>query len=79
MYKRASSRAVKKLIKTNPSSVALSALTQEITGVPTLGNINSAWLGGDFMPNVAQTDDMFDEANNVTLFEALAQMKGMIS
>jgi hypothetical protein len=72
-------RAVKKLAKTNPSSVAISAVIQEITGIPTLGNVNSAWLGGDFVPNVFQTDDMFDEANNVTLFEALAQMKGMIN
>ena len=69
-------RAVKKLVKTNPSSVAISAVVQEMTGIPTLGNVNSAWLGGDFMPNLAQTDDMFDEANNITLFEALAQIKG---
>tara|TARA_R110002167_G_scaffold184022_1_gene384455 strand:- start:21 stop:4199 length:4179 start_codon:yes stop_codon:yes gene_type:complete len=69
-------RSVKKLVKTNPSSVAISAVLQEMTGIPTLGNVNSAWLGGDFMPNLAQTDDMFDEANNVTLFEALSQIKG---
>ena len=72
-------RAVKKLAKANPSSVAISAVIQEITGIPTLGNVNSAWLGGDFVPNVFQTDDMLDEANNVTLFEAVAQAKGMIS
>ena len=72
-------RAVKKLIKANPATVALSAVVQEMTGIPTLGNVNSAWLGGDLMPNLAQTDDMFDEANNVTLFEAASQIKGMVN
>tara|TARA_R110002167_G_scaffold318620_1_gene524305 strand:+ start:3610 stop:16836 length:13227 start_codon:yes stop_codon:yes gene_type:complete len=69
-------RAVKKLVQANPSSVAISAVVQEMTGIPTLGNVNSAWMGGDFFPNLAQTDDLWDEANNVTLFEALSQIKG---
>jgi len=48
---------------------------QELTGMPTLGNVNSAWMGGDFLPNVFQTDDLFDEANNITLFEVLSDLK----
>ena len=72
-------RAVKKLVQASPSSVAISAVVQEMTGIPTLGNINSAWMGGDFFPNVAQTDDLWDEANNVTLFEAISQLKGMVN
>ena len=69
-------RAVKKLVQASPSSVAISAVVQEMTGIPTLGNINSAWMGGDFAPNLMQTDDLWDEANNITLFEALSQLKG---
>jgi len=68
-------RAVKRLVTTNPSSVAISAVIQELTGMPTLGNVNSAWMGGDFLPNVFQTDDLFDEANNITLFEVLSDLK----
>jgi len=68
-------RAVKKLVMSNPSSVAISALLQEMSGIPTLGNVNSAWMGGDFSPNVFQTDDLFDEANNITLFEVLSDLK----
>jgi len=72
-------RAVNQLVKTSPTSVALSALTQHITGVPTLGNVNSAWLGGDFSPNLMQFDDLFDEANNVTGFEVVSDITKMLS
>ena len=39
------------------------------TGVATLGNVNSSWLGGDFSPNLMQFPNLFDEANNLTGFE----------
>ena len=69
-------RAARKLLKTSPTAVGLSALVQEATGIPTLGNINSAWVGGDFAPNVFQTYNLFDEANNVTAYEVAKDLKG---
>ena len=71
-------RAVNQLVKTSPSSVALSAIVQHITGVPTLGNVNSAWLSGDFSPNLMQLDDLFDEANNITGFEVVSDFTKML-
>ena len=47
----------------------MSAIFQHATGIPTLGNVNSSWLGGKFSPNYLQADDLFDEANNVTLVD----------
>ena len=64
------------MIQTSPSSVGISALVQHVTGIPTLGNINSAWVGGDFAPNVFQTYNLFDEANNVTAYEVAKDLKG---
>jgi len=65
-------RASRRLVSTNPTSVGISAIMQQTTGLPTLGNVNSSWLSGDFAPNYLQTDDLFDEANNITLFEILS-------
>ena len=69
-------RAARKLVKTSPTAVGLSALVQEATGIPTLGNINSAWVGGDFAPNVFQTYNLFDEASQVTAYEVAKDLKG---
>ena len=49
-----------------------------MTGVPTLGNINSSWLGGDFSPNLFQFDDLYDEANNITGFEIVSDFSKML-
>ena len=59
-------RASRRLVQTNPTGVGLAAAIQAATGVPTLGNVNSAWLTGDIFPNVMQLDDLLDEATNVT-------------
>ena len=65
-------RSSRRIVQTSPSSVALSAIVQEATGVKTLGNINSSWLYGDLAPNLLQTDDLLNEASNVTLFRIMA-------
>ena len=62
-------RASKQLVQSSPTSVGLSAITQHATGISTLGNVNSSWIGGKFTPNTLQLDDLFDEANNVTLVD----------
>ena len=72
-------RAVNQLVKASPTSVGISALVQNVTGVPTLGNINSSWLGGDFSPNLFQFDDLFDEANNITGFEVISDFSKMLN
>ncbi|MDC3375242.1 hypothetical protein OAW27_00190 [bacterium] len=72
-------RAVNQVVKANPSTVGISALVQHMTGVPTLGNINSAWLGGDFSPNLFQFDDLFDEANNITGVEFVSEFTKMLN
>ena len=41
--------------------------------VSTFGNINSSWLGGKFSPNTLQFDDLFDEANNMTLVDIVSE------
>ena len=68
-YYLRNARASRKLAASSPTSVALSAAIQHTTGIPTLGNVNSSWLAGRFGPNTLQTDDLFDEANNITLFD----------
>jgi hypothetical protein len=68
-YYLRNARASKQLVQASPTSVALSAMLQHATGIPTLGNVNSSWIGGKFSPNYLQADDLFDEANNITLFD----------
>ena len=62
-------RASRQLIQASPTAVGISAALQYSTGVATLGNVNSSWLGGDFSPNLMQFPNLFDEANNLTGFE----------
>lgn len=69
-------RAARRLAQTNPTGVGLSAAIQGLTGIPTLGNVNAAWLSGDISPNMLQFDDLLDEANNVSLLEALKDIFG---
>ena len=68
-YYLRNARASRKLAAQSPTGVALAAAAQHTTGIPVLGNVNSSWLAGRFTPNTLQTDDLFDEANNVSLFE----------
>jgi hypothetical protein len=68
-YYLRNARSSRQLVQTSPTGVAMSAAFQHATGVPTLGNVNSSWIGGKFSPNYLQTDDLFDEANNVTLYD----------
>ena len=68
-YYLRNARASKQLVQSSPTSVGLSAITQHATGISTLGNVNSSWIGGKFTPNTLQLDDLFDEANNVTLVD----------
>ena len=68
-YYLRNARASKRLVQTSPTAVGMSALVQHYSGYQTLGNVNSSWLAGDFAPNYLQTDDLFDEANNVTGWE----------
>ena len=70
-YYLRNTRASRQLLKTSPTAVGVSAVIQEITGVPTLANINSSWLGGQFSPNVFQTFNLVDEADNVTGYETI--------
>ena len=67
-------RASRQLVQSNPTGVGLSAAVQYATGIETLGNVNASWLAGDFSPNILQLDDLFDEANNVTGVELLADL-----
>ena len=62
-------RASRQLLQASPTAVGISAALQYSTGVATLGNVNSSWLGGDFSPNLMQFPNLFDEANNLTGFE----------
>ena len=68
-YYLRNARASRKLAASSPTGVALAAAVQHTTGISVLGNVNSSWLAGRFTPNLLQTDDLFDEANNVTLFD----------
>jgi hypothetical protein len=65
-YYLRNNRASRQLVQTNPVGVGLSAAFQHTTGINSLGNVNSSWLGGDFSPNLMQFDELFDEANNMT-------------
>jgi len=62
-------RSSRQLLQASPTAVGISAALQYSTGVATLGNVNSSWLGGDFSPNLMQFPNLFDEANNLTGFE----------
>ena len=66
------------MVQTSPTAVGISAMIQHATGIPTLGNINSSWLGGQFAPNLWQTDNLFDEANNLTTWEIGKDVKGYL-
>jgi hypothetical protein len=70
-YYLRNARSSKQLVQTSPTGVAMSAAFQQVTGIPTLGNVNSSWIGGKFSPNYLQSDELFDEANNVTLFDVV--------
>ncbi len=59
-------RSSRQLVQSSPTGVGLSAATQYLTGVETLGNLNSAWVTGDISPNYLQFDDLADEATSVT-------------
>jgi hypothetical protein len=78
-YYLRNNRASRELIQNNPTSVGLSAAFQYTTGVATLGNVNSSWLGGDFSPNLMQFDELFDEANNATGVEIVTWVKGLFT
>tara|TARA_Y100001951_G_scaffold7795_1_gene4942 strand:+ start:1 stop:4014 length:4014 start_codon:yes stop_codon:yes gene_type:complete len=71
-YYLRNNRASRQLIQSNPTGVGLSAAFQYTTGVSSLGNVNASWLGGDFSPNLLQFDELFDEANNVTGVDIVA-------
>ena len=71
-YYLRNTRAARNLVQTSPTAVGISAVVQHATGIPTLANINSAWLGGDFAPNAFQTFNLVDEADNLTAFETVA-------
>ena len=62
----------------NPTGVALSGAFQYSTGIPTLGNVDSSFLAGDVSPTVMYLDELFDEANNPTGADLLAQALGEI-
>ena len=66
-------RASRQLVHSSPTGVGISAAIQYATGIPTLGNLNSAWVTGDIKPNVMQLDDLWDEANNVTGADLIAK------
>tara|TARA_Y100000310_G_scaffold60096_1_gene55461 strand:- start:389 stop:3379 length:2991 start_codon:yes stop_codon:yes gene_type:complete len=69
-------RASRQLLQASPTAVGISAALQYSTGVATLGNVNSSWLGGDFSPNLMQFPNLFDEANNVTIYEITKDIAG---
>ena len=71
-------RASRQLAMRNPTGVALSGAFQYSTGIPTLGNVDSSFLAGDVSPTVMYLDELFDEANNPTGADLLAQALGEI-
>ena len=77
-YYLRNTRSAKQMVQTSPTAVGISAMIQHATGVPTLGNINSSWLGGQFTPNLWQTDNLFDEANNLSAWEIGKDIKGYL-
>ena len=60
----------------NPTGVLTSGAFQYSTGIPTLGNVDSSFLVGDISPNVMYLDELFDEANNPSGYDLLAQYLG---
>ena len=64
-------RSATQLIKSSPTSVGISAVIQDATGIPTLANLNAAWVTGDITPNLWQFDDLLDEATSATGFEVV--------
>ena len=64
-------RGATQLVKSSPTSVAISAVIQDATGIPTLANLNAAWVTGDITPNLWQFDDLLDEATSATGFEVV--------
>ena len=66
------------LIKSSPTSVGVSAVIQNVTGIPTLGNLNAGWVSGDIEPNLFQFDDLIDEATKATGFEIVSYFGDII-
>ena len=64
-------RSAQQLLQASPTSVGLSAATQFFTGVKTLGNLNSAWVTGDIIPNYLQLDGLVGKTTEVSLIEAV--------
>jgi hypothetical protein len=67
-----------KLIKSSPTSVGISAVIQNATGIPTLANLNAGWVTGDIEPNLFQFDDLLDEATKATGFEIVSYFGDII-
>ena len=67
-------RASRQIAMRNPTGVAISGGIQYGTGIPTLGNVDSSFVAGDITPNVMYLDDLFDEANNPTGADLLADV-----
>ena len=68
-YNLRNQRSVSQVVKSSPTSVGVSAVIQDVTGIPTLGNLNAGWITGDIEPNLFQFDDLIDEATKATGFE----------
>ena len=71
-------RSATQAIKASPTSVGVSAVIQNVTGIPTLANLNSAWVAGDIEPNLFQFDELLDEATNATGFEIVSYFGDII-
>ena len=67
-----------KLIKSSPTSVGISAVIQNATGIPTLANLNAGWVTGDIEPNLFQFDELIDEATKPTGFEIVSYFGDII-
>ena len=70
-YYLRNNRASRQLVQTNPVGVGLSAAFQYTTGIPTLGNVDSSFVTGDFAPAMFKLDDLFDEVANPTGIDLL--------
>ncbi len=71
-------RASRQVAMRHPTGVAISGAFQYSTGIPTLGNLDSAFIAGDIMPTTMYLDELFDEANNPTGLDLLNQALGDI-
>ena len=71
-------RSARQVAMRNPTGVAISGAFQYSTGIPTLGNLDSAFIAGDIMPTTMYLDELFDEANNPTGADLLNQALGDI-